>query len=109
MKKKAAQVDAFTPTQRARVRSAIRQVWSRSYQRRLAKARAIRKDGFEYCDQCGEKVPKVSIDHIIPVGDIMNGGIDRMFCPSSGLQALCKPCHAVKTKEDNKKTKAAKK
>ncbi len=109
MKKTKEKIDGFSPADRAKVRSAIRQVWSRSYMRRIAKARAVKADGFEYCDKCMKRVPKVSIDHIIPVGDILNGGVERMFCPSSGLQALCKLCHSIKTKDDNKRTKAAKK
>lgn len=108
MAKRKEQYDGFSPRDRARVRSAIRQVWSRCYMRRIAKARAVHEDGFEYCEKCGERVPKVTIDHIIPVGDILDGGIERMFCPSSGLQALCHGCHKIKTKEDNKKTKELK-
>jgi len=46
------------------------------------------------------------IDHLIPVTplrgwDDWNGFIERMFCDTSNLQVLCKPCHRTKTLEEN--------
>lgn len=43
------------------------------------------------------------IDHRLPVVDPEVGWqgfdvyIERMFCPAENLQAICKPCHLVKT------------
>lgn len=105
MKKKAEKVDGLSPTDRAKVRSAIRQVWQRSHPRKLAVARVTDKEGFQYCEECGKKCAKVQIDHIIPVGDILVGGIKRMFCPSKGLRGLCKECHKIKTKKDKDESK----
>lgn len=107
-KKKPLPIDGMSPLLRAKIRSAIRQVWSRSYARRLVVARSMTDDGYPKCEKCGHRVPKISVDHIIPVGDILDGGIERMFVPSKDLQALCKPCHSTKTKTDNAKTKGKK-
>lgn len=49
----------------------------------------------------------IDIDHIEPVIDPNVGFIDwntymdRLFCEEDGLQALCKDCHKIKTKEEN--------
>ena len=103
MKKKKEQVDAYTPATKAKVRSAIRQVWSFSHSRRLVVKRCTDADGFQVCEECGKRVPKIQVDHIIPVGDIEKGGIKRMFCPSKGLRGLCPACHRIKTKQDKEK------
>ncbi len=66
--------------------------------------------GMHYaCTQCNEILTKeqVEIDHIVPVGKRprhpkeFGPYIEKMFY--SGCQALCKPCHAVKTKEGRRK------
>lgn len=103
MKKKKEQVDAYTPETKAKVRSAIRQVWAFSYSRRLCVKRCTDADGFQVCEECGKRVPKIQVDHIVPVGDIEKGGIKRMFCPSKGLRGLCPACHRIKTKQDKEK------
>jgi len=107
-KVKPLKVDGLSPKDLQKIRSAIRQVWHRSYPRKLCALRAIDESGFSKCEKCSERVPKVYIDHIEPVGDILHGGIERMFTASHNLQALCKKCHSVKTKLDNAKTKKAK-
>lgn len=57
------------------------------------------------------KKGKVYVDHIepcIPVGGFKkrkwdwNVYFDRLFCKEDGLQLLCKECHDLKTKEENK-------
>lgn len=110
-KQQARQVDGLGPHAKTRLRSAIRDVWHGSYARKLAAERCIGKDGFPRCEQCGRKVPKVTIDHMVPVGEVDDGFIRRMFCSSDRLKALCGPCHSVKTKADNaslrKKQRAA--
>lgn len=101
MKKKVKeQIDGYSPTLKAKVRSAIRQVWSFSHARRLVVKRCTDAEGFPFCEECGKRVSKIQVDHIIPVGDIEKGGIKRMFCPSTGLRGLCKDCHKIKTKAD---------
>lgn len=65
------------------------------------------------CNSChGVFVAKsVVVDHIEPVVPVSGFSswdevISRMFCPVDGLQVLCKPCHAIKTKEENALRKA---
>lgn len=63
------------------------------------------------CESCGGIFPQkqLQIDHIEPVVDVTRGFrdwneyISRLFCDSSKLQALCKPCHSIKTKIENEK------
>jgi hypothetical protein len=97
-------VDGLSPYDKAKVRSAIRQVWHRSHPRRLCEQRSTDAKGYRFCEECGKRVPKVQIDHTIPFGDILSpGAIERMFCPSTGLKAMCPKCHKIKTKEDKEK------
>ena len=48
----------------------------------------------------------MEVDHIKPVVDPKKGFttwddfIDRLFCEKKNLQALCRGCHAKKTKEE---------
>ena len=107
-KKKAPPIDGMSPALRAKIRSAIRQVWSRSHARKLVIARCTNENGFLSCEECLEIVPRIQVDHTIAVGDIFDGGIDRMFVPSKDLQGLCKTCHSIKTKIDNAKTREGK-
>lgn len=51
-------------------------------------------------------MPKIKIDHIVEVGDVDAGFIARLFCPSSGLRALCNDCHNEKTKLERQFKKA---
>lgn len=106
-------VDGLGGRDLQKIRNAIRQIWHRSHPRRLAVKRATGPDGFPRCENksCkdfGKPQPKVSVDHIVPVGDLLNGGIERMFVSAMGLQNLCKKCHDEKTRNDNAATKKAK-
>ncbi len=75
---------------------------------RLVRKRSMHADGFPRCEnkKCphkGRPVPAIQVDHIEPIGAI--GGpyyIQRMFISSKELQALCKQCHAAKTKTEKK-------
>lgn len=103
MKKRltAPRIDGISPKDIIKLRGAIRKVWSWCYPRRLCVARALNEDGeFSTCEACKRIVAKVYPDHIIPCGDLDGGYIERMFCPSSGLQALCNACHRVKTRQE---------
>jgi 5-methylcytosine-specific restriction endonuclease McrA len=108
-KKTEIRVDGLSPKDMAKVRSAIRRVWSFSYPRRLCVNRSKLPDHYFRCELCKLKVPKVTIDHIIPLGSIDGDFLERLFCPSIGLQALCHPCHKAKTKIDNENTRKKKK
>lgn len=79
------------------LKSAIRKIWRWSKARReCLKAKT--------CAVCGTKA-KLFADHIDPVVDPQKGFqgwdvyIKRMF--DGKLQAVCKPCHAKKSKEEN--------
>ena len=103
-------IDGLSMVDVRKIRAAIRKVWHWSYPKKLATARATKKDGFAYCEakDCpakGKKVPKVYIDHIEAVGDVDAGFIKRLFCESKKLQALCKSCHTKKTNEERKENK----
>lgn len=99
-KKKRQKVDGLSPDDIKKIRSAIRQVWSWSTPKRLCLVRTQHADGFSRCELCKEKTPKVFVDHIVPVGDVDAGFIERLFCSSLGLQGLCKACHEAKTREE---------
>jgi len=67
--------------------------------------RAARVDRGKYkCASCagifGNK--EVQLDHISPIvpvrgWDSWDGYIERLFCPGSGYQCVCKNCHSSKT------------
>jgi hypothetical protein len=99
-KEKPKPIDGLSPKDIAKIRTAIRKVWHWSVPRKLCMKRATRPDGFSQCEKCKKKVPKVFIDHKIAVGLVDGGFIDRLFCPSKGLQALCKTCHGAKTRDE---------
>ncbi len=107
-KKKKELTDGFNEKDKERVRIALRKVWAWSYSRKLCLERAIGPDGFSICEQCKTKAPKVYPDHIKPIGEVDTLIIERMFIPSTQMQALCKKCHGEKTKRDNKKIKEGK-
>ena len=72
----------------------------------LNKARIAR--GMYQCSSCSKIVgPKeIKIDHIepvVPVTGFTNWDdlIGRLFCEESGLQAICKDCHQIKTDKEN--------
>jgi 5-methylcytosine-specific restriction endonuclease McrA len=57
------------------------------------------------------RTKEINVDHIEPVVDPETGFttfdeyIQRMFCKVDGFQVLCKPCHDVKTQEENSRRK----
>lgn len=60
------------------------------------------------CAGCGKDFPakEVQVDHINSI--VSTDGfttwddvIYNLFCEADGLQVLCKPCHSVKSKEEN--------
>lgn len=99
-KEKPPKVDGLSAADIERIRKAIRQVWSWSHPRRLCAQRCIGRGGFSYCERCKKRAPKIFIDHRVAVGLVDGGFIERLFCPSSALQGLCKVCHDLKTKQE---------
>jgi 5-methylcytosine-specific restriction endonuclease McrA len=63
------------------------------------------------CALCEEEFPAtgVQVDHIKPVVNPKTGFttwdtfIKRLFCEAKNLQCVCKVCHKIKTKEENKR------
>ncbi len=100
IKKKIIKTDGLGPYEIKKIRNAVRQVWHRSYARKLCVDRCTGAGGFSYCEQCKKRTPKIKIDHILNVGDVDGGFIERMFTPSKNLQGLCKKCHDAKTKKE---------
>lgn len=87
------------------IRKAIRQQWGwKSVARKNCIRRATDKNGFGHCENpdCKKKkVPKLLVDHIQVMGDVLAPDyIKRMWCHSSKLQALCKKCHDKKTNKE---------
>ncbi len=93
------------PKEIENVRKAIRQVWNWSYSRRKAKQRCMNEDKFFVCEQCKQITPTIQIHHLTTVGDLDEGFLERLFCPSDKLLCLCPKCHRAETKKekDNRK------
>lgn len=99
--------DGLGPLETKKIRAALRLVWHRSYARKLVVGRCMGFDGFPRCEKCGKKTAQLKIDHIQTVGGVDSGFLNRLFCPSSGLQGLCKACHDGKTREERKAARKA--
>lgn len=60
------------------------------------------------CTICEEDFPatQVQVDHKSPVVDPQKGFVNwdtyikRLYCKKENLQVVCKPCHKIKTKEE---------
>lgn len=103
----AEKIDGLSPVDRKKLHAACRKVWLWSYPRTLALRRAVGEDGFPRCELCKKKVPKVSPDHIEPVGEVGSPGyLERLFCPSKDLQSICTKCHRKKTNEERSAARA---
>lgn len=100
----------------AGLRSLMRRAWAWYSEERkqcLDGARVVR--GKYKCEGCKALVgPKdIQVDHIKKVTadtglkfrEDIAPFVDRLFCPLSGLMALCKPCHSEKTKLERQKIK----
>ena len=97
---------------RAYIMTSLRQASYKWPSRNLALKEARISRGVYECAGCkshfGRK--EIQVDHIIPVmplngSDDFNVILERLFCPSEGLQILCKPCHKDKTDLENKARK----
>ncbi len=95
-------VDGLGPKEIKQIRTALRQVWSWSYSRRLVVARCLLPNGFSKCEKCKEVVAKIFVDHKKQVGDVDEGFIKRLFVASRYMWGLCKKCHDPKTRAERK-------
>lgn len=79
--------------------SAMRKIWLWSEERRECLKLAKTKKNYR-CNKCKKLFPKkeVQVDHIEEIGAFINWDtyMERLFCPISNLQVLCKPCHKGK-------------
>lgn len=100
--------DGLTKKDIKKIRAAIRQIWHRSGVRKKVVKRASIGNDFFRCEKCSKRVPKICIDHIKKVGEIDGGFIERLFCASTNLQALCRKCHNLKTKEERDEARFSK-
>lgn len=83
-----------------RIRVSLRKAWSWSYSRRLVILRCTDSEGYVKCENCFKRCPKIMVDHIVPIGTVDSGFIERLFVPSTQMQGLCNLCHKFKTKTD---------
>lgn len=103
--KESPQDGGLSSKQIKQLRSAIRQIWSWSYARRLVLKRCALPGDFARCEKCNEMVSKIFVDHIAPCGDVEDANyLKRVFKPSKFLQGLCKKCHAKKTKAERERS-----
>lgn len=119
----------ITSKERGLLKGAIRRVFGRSDLRRKAITDNILEGYYDpkrsrvkfwvKCEECGgwEAKSNVQVDHIEPVVPIdrsfeemtLDELVDRMWCHETMLQLLCKPCHTIKTKAENKERRLFKK
>jgi len=72
-----------------------------------AKRNAVKR-AFGKCELCEQYADKLVVDHIRPVVDPETGFTTwdsyytRLFVPESEVQAICSPCHKLKTKTEAK-------
>jgi 5-methylcytosine-specific restriction endonuclease McrA len=89
------------------IKAALRRVWGRSQQKSAALKAAKISYGLYECALCKKPTRRkdINVDHIVAIGRFTTFDlyIERLFCDTSGLQVICKPCHKGKTKTDIKK------
>lgn len=68
------------------------------------------------CAHCNDNFfrEEVQADHVEPVIPVtgfvsFDDSIKRMFCEKEGFQILCKPCHTIKSNEENEQRREYKK
>ena len=92
-----------------KLRSAIREVWRFSPQRRQALKDAMLNGKF-HCPICGQEYDKwcADVDHMVPCGSFTSFEeapmfLFRMF--EGSLRVICKSCHKEVTKEQRRAKK----
>ncbi len=114
-----------TAKERNLIKGSIRRVFSRSELRRqaIAKAQCAHRDPnrkrvtkWGRCEQCQTLTPLylMEVDHILPVIPLdktlddmtWDEVVESLWCDSKNLQAICKDCHKLKTKEERRLRKA---
>ena len=92
-----------------RTRNLLRELWSKSPYRSIALNLAAKSNGKIQCAECGyfHYPNDIEVDHLVEMpratySDVTDvdwtSFISALFCdPTTGLQVLCKKCHARKT------------
>ncbi len=118
----------LTPKERGLLKGAIRRVFSRSELRRKALEASMvdhhdpkrpRVTKWSICSECKLYIPTylMQIDHSDPIIPIFRSFeemtfdevIERTWCEYEKLTPLCKDCHSLKTKAENKRRREIKK
>lgn len=118
----------ITNKERGLLKGAIRRVFSRSDLRKEALDAVTiehtdtsrpRVKKWAVCPECKQYTPKylMQVDHqepIVPIDSSLeemswDEVVNRVWCERFNLRALCKPCHNVKTKDENKQRRRLKK
>lgn len=95
------------PIEISEMRKAVRLVWQRvSLARAKVVKRCLIEKGFSRCELCQDIVAKIKVDHIIAVGNLDAGFLERLWCSSAWLQGICDLCHNEKTKQERIEAKA---
>jgi 5-methylcytosine-specific restriction endonuclease McrA len=114
--------------ERGLIKGALRRVFSRSDLRRqvVEESRVAHYDPerprvtkWSLCSECQKLEPTylVECDHLEPVVPIdksledmtWDELVSRIFCDKSNLVVKCKPCHKLKSKQENKDRREARK
>ena len=119
----------ITAKERNLIKGAIRRVFSRSTYRtaivlmnrvlQYTDPKRPRVKKWSKCPLCDELTPTylMQVDHIdpiVPIGTTLedmswDDVIDRIWCDQNNLQSICKVCHNIKSKEENKQRRLNKK
>ncbi len=110
------------------VKGAIRRVFSRSELRKLVMEQSKitytdpnrpRVKKWSKCPECKQLTPTylMEVDHILPVVGLSekledlswDTLIDRVWCSIDNLKAICKVCHKIKSKAEQKERRRLKK
>lgn len=118
----------ITKQEQGLIKGALRRVFGRSeLRRRVIDTNVVKgysdpkRKKVKYwikCSACGKMEAKsnIQLDHTHPIVPVdtsfeemtVDEAIDRMWCVESGLKPMCKPCHKLKTKAENKERRRIK-
>ena len=118
----------ITKFERNLIRTAVRRVFSRSELRKKVMERTEiphsdpkrpRVTRWIICKACQQPTPRyeAQCDHINPVRAVneleedlaFDVFLNRVFCEPGNLQPICKPCHKIKSQQENSERRKNKK
>jgi len=112
----------LTAKERGLIKGALRRIFARSDLHRKLISNSIipgysdisrpRVKKWSYCSDCRIPQPTylIQLDHIIPIIGItetldqlsIDELVDRLWCDEKNLKPICKACHSIKSKAENK-------